>query len=87
MLHSKVLIADDEWCVLGNLQKLERLLKCWRSLHQDGLCDAASAEHRQQIRRPEVAINRRQPRRQPAVIAALQLPEMLVRIDPRHRRI
>ena len=52
-----------------------------RRLHEDRRVDAVAREDRREIGRAEVAVDRRERRREPAVVAALDPPEVLVRVD------
>ena len=52
-----------------------------RRLHQNRAVDAVAREQRREIIRHEVAVDRPECRRQPSVVAAVDAPEMLVRID------
>ena len=53
-------------------------------LHQDGSRNAAAGERRREIGRQEVAVDRGERGRQPAIVAARQEPEMLMGVDASH---
>jgi hypothetical protein len=55
-------------------------------LDDDRRIDIGGRKQRAEIRRAEVAVDRADRRRQPAVIAARHAPEMLMRVDARRHR-
>ena len=57
-----------------------------RRLHEHGRVDAGAREQRPQVGEREVAVDRRQRGRQPSVVAAVEPPHVVVRVDA-HRAI
>lgn len=65
-----------------DLQHETRLGLGRRGLHEDGAVDACPFQQGRKIIGPEIAVDRRQSRGQPAIIAAREAPVMLVAVDP-----
>src|SRR4029077_9842637 len=73
---------DETAAFAGEAQEKLRLGLARSRLHQDRARNLRGGEMRLQVLDAEVPIDRRECRRKPAVIAARQAPEMLVRVDP-----
>ena len=77
----------DERRRRGKLEQPPRFGNGRRGLHEDRRVDGATREDGREIGGPEIAVDRAELRREPSVIAAIDPPEMLVRVDrPRAAR-
>ena len=52
-----------------------------RRLHEHGRVDAGGRQQRPQVVEREIAVDRRERRRQPAVVATVEAPDMVMRVD------
>src|SRR5439155_20745316 len=66
---------------LCDIQQIQRLRLGRRGLHPDRSLDPGCGEMRRQVRQPEIAIDWCQLRRQPAIVAPREAPQMMMRID------
>ena len=73
--------ARDERRRARKVEQEPRLGDRRRGLHEDGSRDAVAREDRGEVLRAEIAVDRRERRREPAVVAAVEAPEVLVGVD------
>ncbi len=78
--------AGDDGTTGREGEEVSRLRLGRGRLDQDRRLDAVTGQDRREVGHREVPVDRREVRRQPAVIAARDLPEMVVGVDPHRQR-